>query len=236
MYRWRNLVINDWPSNSSPINTCISGSWIQTELHQNCIRTTRRSSDKVYKQPQQQYNLINWFWQVEGVNPYPAVTGYILTWSRSSNLLDMFIDVFSFSSWFQWLPTSLVKSQWFLNLLIGSPGLVWQKIKKQRTQTIQQDKSYPPPLQAYLHPESMVLEPSKAKSVSAKPGLFLQKIQEPLASDHRIMWKLILRSYIKDKVKQTRCKYWLGSILSWSFCTRDTALGLYSQRVNPVFK
>ena len=37
--------------------------------------------------------------------------------SRSTNLLDMFIVVFGSSSRFQWIPTTLVGSQWFLNLL-----------------------------------------------------------------------------------------------------------------------
>jgi len=58
--------------------------------------------------------------------------------SRSNNLLDMSIVVLSSSFWWKWVPTTLVKSQWFLKLLSNQkpacPGWVWQKIEKTLTQ------------------------------------------------------------------------------------------------------
>ena len=66
------------------------------------------------------------------INPLNSEGGFVV---NSTNRLDMFIVVYSSFSWFQRLPTTLVRSQSFLNFLpnqtwcqFGSPGLVWQKI------------------------------------------------------------------------------------------------------------
>jgi len=75
------------------------------------------------------------------LNPCTALHEMTRVMSWSTNLLDMSIVVLGSSFRLKWVPTTLVGSQWFSNLLSNQawassscPSLIWQKIQEPLTQ------------------------------------------------------------------------------------------------------